>query len=407
MDILSSLNIPVFSINPVQDFTFDEMENLMPHTQIEKPQEIKGIFDDRDKPATITYSSLAAFKSCRKYFQERYVNCLVPNYESEALSFGTIIHESLETWLKTRDKKLTLEALNHDYNAYEPEDQIRKMKIVAMINGYADMYNNEPFDTVGTEVTFKGDIINPRTLKKSRSFILSGKVDAIVKMKDSGEYFIMEHKTATSISSGYLEKLWMDDQTILYSIYCEKVYGIKIAGVIYDVIEKSGIYPHKGETEEEFAERYAEAVEKDRQKPPTIKQRKNETDEEFAERYAEAVKNKVGKTKIKRDMPETNEEFAERLRLIYTDPKKFHREYLYFSEDQFSEMKEELWDMTKAISEARNKEVYYKNTQYCFKWNSPCAYFQLCKSGRNPALLGQYRYEDAHRELTETNTLSI
>lgn len=64
----------------------------------------------------------------------------------------------------------------------------------------------------------------------------------------------------------------------------------------------------------------------------------------------------------------------------------FHREVLYISRDQFEELRAELWELSKAMLDARRRDTFYRNTSYCFQYGRPCAYFQLCRSGGNPSV---------------------
>ena len=63
-----------------------------------------------------------------------------------------------------------------------------------MMTAYAARYAAEEFEVVALEKTFEGPIVNPATGAASRSFVLAGKVDGIVRI--GGDYFILEHKTA-------------------------------------------------------------------------------------------------------------------------------------------------------------------------------------------------------------------
>ncbi len=98
------------------------------------------------------------------------------------------------------------------------------------MTGYANRFPGEDFEVVALEKTFEGNIINPATGASSRSFTLAGKVDGIV--RQDGKYFLLEHKTASQIDSGYLERLWTDFQIHLYAWYVEKALGWRISGTV-------------------------------------------------------------------------------------------------------------------------------------------------------------------------------
>ena len=308
---------------------------------------------------TTTYSMWRLFRNCRKACELRYFEQLVPLERDSNLAFGSVIHESLELWHGKRDLVAVLEQLDAAY----PErlcdgKQLADWQLArAMMQAYAALYANEAFEVVALEKSFEGSIINPDTKSASRSFILAGKVDGIVKEGD--EFFLLEHKTAAQIDASYLERLWTDFQIILYAWYLEQTMGIRISGVIYNVLVKAKLRQGKGETEAEFEVRHAELV----------------------------ASSKSGKSSAKRKMPETDEEFQARLLEKYTEPGMFHREILYLSRDQFAELRAELWELSQALLDARRRKAFYRNTSYCFQYNRPCAYYALCRSGGNPNVI--------------------
>jgi hypothetical protein len=223
---------------------------------------------------------------------------------------------------------------------------------------------------VELEKFFQGPIVNPETGAASRSFVLSGKLDGIVKI--GNEYFVLEHKTASLLDSDYLERLWTDFQITLYAYYVEQTLGIPITGILYNVLVKAKLQQSAGETEEEFEARRAELL----------------------------AKSKTGKSSAKRRTPESNEEFQARLAEKYADPAMFHREKLYLSRDRFEILRAELWELTQAFLDARRRGVFYQNTSHCFQYQRPCPYFALCRSNGNPNVLENfYQRVEPHEEL--------
>lgn len=307
-----------------------------------------------------TYSMWQLFKNCRKKYKERYENEIVPFGQLDHnLFLGSVIHNALETWYKTGDALKTIDEI--------PDDQLLAK---AMMVSYIEKYKSEPFEVIFVEKQFQGDIINPKTGHKSNTFELWGKVDVVVKQK--GLYYIMEHKTASNVNANYLDKLWTDFQTILYSDYIEKTTGLKISGIIYNILGKSGIIQGKGETEEEYKERYENLC----------------------------AKNKSGKSSAKQKIAESNEDFYNRLLKNYKEKDYFIREYLYIPKNQFKELQFELWDLTQSLLEARREGRYYKNSEYCFNWKKECGYYALCKSCDNPLIReNYYEHKPAHSEL--------
>jgi hypothetical protein len=240
----------------------------------------------------------------------------------------------------------------------------------AMMASYADRYPREEFTVVALEKTFEGPIINPETGAASRSFLLAGKVDGIVRI--GSDHYILEHKTAATIDADYLERLWTDFQIAIYSHYVEHALGIPITGVIYNVLAKARLQQGKGEAEEEYQSRRAELM----------------------------AKSKTGTSTAKRKLPESDDDYQARLAAKYADPEMFHREMLYLSRDRFNVLRPELWELTQAFLDARRRGVFYQNTGFCFSYNRPCAYFPICRSNGNPNVIDNlYTITAPHEEL--------
>ena len=319
-----------------------------------------------------TYTMWSLFRNCRKAAEYRYVLDLVPLERDRNLAFGSLVHECLEIWHRTRDLAATLDHVDRACpNRAANEDERRTWHLAtAMLRGYAARYPTEDFEVVALERKFEGEITNPATGAASRSFTLAGRVDGIVRV--GGEHFLLEHKTASVLDSSYLERLWTDFQITLYAHYVEQALGIRVAGVLYNVVVKARLQQSLGETEAEFEARRAELV----------------------------AKSKSGKSSAQRRMPESDEAFQARLAEKYADPAMFHRERLYVSREQFDTLRAELWELTQAFLDARRRGVFYQNTSFCFQYGRPCPYFPLCRSGGNPNVaLNFYEKLPPHKEL--------
>ena len=321
---------------------------------------------------TTTYSMWNLFRNCRKAADWRYLKELVPLEKDQHLSFGSLIHGCLEIWHQSRDLAAVLDRVDRACaNRAQAEEQRRVWHLAtAMLRGYAARYPQEDFQVVAIEKAFEGEIINPETNAASRSFVLAGKVDGVVRVGD--EHFLLEHKTAAAIDASYLERLWTDFQITIYAYYLEQALGIRVAGVLYNILVKARLQQSAGETEEEFEARRAELI----------------------------AKSKTGKSTAKRRLPESDEEFQGRLSVKYAEPGMFHRETLYISRDQFDTLRAELWELTQAFLDARRRDVWYQNTSFCFQYGKPCPYFALCRSGGSPNVLENfYERRPPHEEL--------
>ena len=313
--------------------------------------------------SVLTYSALNAFRNCPRKYKHRYIDRLRPMERAEALAFGSVIHEALEKWYSLpvdMHRLLTVLALLDEDQGFpnhqaDPQQKANWQLARAMMVGYASRYAQEDFEILAVEKAFDAEIRNPDTGRTSQTFTMAGKVDGVVKSLADGELYVLEHKTASTITSDYLDRLWTDTQVALYVFYLRQI-GYPIVGVIYNVLLKSRLQQRAGETQQEYE----------------------------ARRAVLAAKNKSGKSTAKRQDPETDEQFAARLADWYARPEAFHRERIYLSEDRLAMLAEEVWEVTQQYLDARRRGKWLLNTSNCFSFQRPCEYLPYCQSNFNP-----------------------
>ena len=324
----------------------------------------------------LTFSALNTFRGCPRKFKHRFLDFLQPRDKAEALAFGSIIHGALELWYRLVDDLhrlwTVLDFLDRQFplRAGDPVQKAGWQLARAMITGYAARYPREDFEIVAVELPFTGEIRNPDTGRLSKTFSMAGKVDGIVKRSDG--LYLLEHKTASTIDSAYLDRLWTDTQIALYAHQLRQL-GYPIVGVIYNVLLKSRLQQKAGETEAEFELRRLEL----------------------------AAKNKSGRSTAQRQLPESDEEFQARLNAWYERPEAFHREHIYLSDERLAMLQEEVWEVTQQYLDARRRGKWLMNTSHCFSYQRPCEYLPYCQSGFNPNVRDNlYDIVPPHEELT-------
>lgn len=322
----------------------------------------------------VTYSRLNGFRNCRKLDWWKYEQCVHPIQKAWNLVFGKAVHKALETLYTTNNPEEVMNLLDSMYpqRGFDPAERTDYLLLVGMMNGYIERYLVEEFTPVCLETRFRIPIINPATGAKSRTFDLAGRADGVVQMIDTREFYLLENKSASEIGGNYIERLWTDFQIRLYRPAIEKQLGLKIAGVIYNILGKTRIRPAQGETDFEY--------------------------------QARVDASKTGK--IKRKVAESDEEFLARLKEYYSRPEAFHREKIYFTEEDERLIQAEVWELTQNILEARRSGMWYQNSTYCFHWNRACPYYPLCRAnGKHQILLeNEYEIRPPHEELEdETN----
>ncbi|MBC8466068.1 PD-(D/E)XK nuclease family protein [bacterium] len=329
----------------------------------------------------LTYSSIKLFQSCRWKYNQRYNNNLTPFKEKDVLYLGSVWHSVLEIWYGPGDYDSQIEKaialIDKSFPDYLTDAKQKQNWHLchAMFQGYINRYPEEDFKPLGLEMEFVIPIINPLTGRSSRTFELRGKVDGLVQLTQSGELFLLEHKTAAQVSTDYIERLPFDFQINLYAMALSRFLKLKISGVIYNVIRKAKLKQSEGETEEQYEIRKAELIRK----------------------------SKSGKTSAKRKMPESDEIYRKRLIDKYNDTEMYYREVLYLSDQDAVRTSSELWDIAKLIRIAKRDNNWIPNWDNCFQFgNQPCTYWPLCRSNNNPLVLeNYYTVKEPHTELSK------
>lgn len=330
----------------------------------------------------LSHTMMETFQCCRKQFEYIYRRGITPAVTSDSLMLGGFIHGALELWFKTikrhqEDKNSNwIEkrqefswAFNEmlDFETLLSEED--KLKAVALIDGYIDMYSDdlENFTIVGVECEFAQPLMSPDGKEESKTFCLGGKIDCLVRDNEDGSLYILEHKTARSVNEGYIGRVSIDAQTALYAMAVESALREPVHGVIYDVLVK-----------------------------PQLKMSKGETDEEYEARKAAS---KTGR--IKRKEAESNDEFLIRLKANMTD-ENFVRVYVSFDDERREELSEEIWAIA---SDIENCRCFYKCTGNCLKYGV-CPFMSICKahgeiSNLTPEQMAQYKVGSSiHPELS-------
>lgn len=297
---------------------------------------------------TLSASSINSFQTCHKMYYYDKVARIKPAEKADALSFGSVVHKGLECifrWLafeQSEKEKVRTFAIDDVTMAaaeasLSPEDLC---KAKAMIDEYIDLYfdeNKSLFEVIEIEDEFKSPICN-RNGRPDNRLNIRGYIDAVVKNRITGEYFVVEHKTAGQVTDGYLQRVEIDWQVAIYIDTVRRRYG-SCAGVIYDVLKK-----------------------------PKQERSLGETDGEFEARKAAS---KTGR--IKRKTEESINDFYTRVRAS-VDESYFIRQIVKPSDAIMAQFRDELYATAKDIL---NTKTFSKSTCNCLKYGT-CPYMDLC-----------------------------
>ena len=217
----------------------------------------------------ITHSSLECFKQCRQKYFHRYMAHIYPAQKSNALEFGSAMHEVLQQLFETIEAQQT-----DNVSEYEPKgsiisrlcemveisnlEQFDKAKLKGLITGYVNKWYEsdcQKYEIIDVEKEF----CKPFQFGVFKhSFV--GKVDGIIRDKETGKFYILEHKTASIVDDDYVSQKQIDSQTMTYALFIMDTMQIKVSGAVHDLITKQKIRQKKGETDDEFCQRLMDDV---------------------------------------------------------------------------------------------------------------------------------------------------
>jgi len=323
----------------------------------------------RKEKQVITSSRIKDFRRClRRHFYNYILGIDNRTADRRALDFGTFCHAMLEelwggkTWEEVQALTLTTGSMN-DY-------AIASGRVLCL--NYSGFWDQSEWETVATELQFDLPLRNPQTLATSRTYRLSGKIDAIAINRRTGKCWIIEHKTSSmdiSPGSPYWQRLFLDEQISTY-IYAGKELGFNPVGCIYDVLRKPSIKPLQATPVENRKYDKNNKLYKNHRL-------RNETPVEYADRFA-----------------------AE----IAKNPNKyFSRGEITRSEKDLFNFQRSVWNVSQEMLHNARKDIHTKNSEACFKYNTPCKFFDLCCESSNLADSRWVKKERIHSELGDSN----
>lgn len=286
----------------------------------------------------LTNSMRNKFASCHRAFKFCYEDLKRPVKTSDALNFGTAMHSMLEAYWQGK-------------RPFVPnmEDGYTTNTLLALFEGYQKRWQESDrmtYETIGTEIRFDAPLMNPETGGTSKTFHLSGKIDALAKEKATGKVVIVEHKTTSQDigpGSDYWRKLPIDGQVSGY--YCgAEALGHEASTCLYDVIRKPTIKPYKATPEDK-------------------------------RKY-----NKDGSlSKACRENDETPDEWYERLSAdIASRPDYYYaRIEISRSDNDLLEYLFDMWAVSREIADAERMNRWSRNPQACSVFGT-CEYFGVC-----------------------------
>lgn len=272
------------------------------------------------------------------------------------------------------------------------EWETERIILLYSFSGYRWMYPQDRFDTVASEVWFDIPVINPDTRREFRGARLVGKVDHLMRDKETRLLYIGERKSTSKdlADASYWSRLDNDIQitSYLYAVRMAQLRGELrqcgvsekeplIHGVWYDVWHKPGIKP-KTLTQADTAEfiKTGEYCGEKFEVRPEV----DETGEDFRNFRVNGVPVLIVPGKKANAIIETTEMFGARLLSDIAERPGFYFEQREIprSDEQFVEFERDLARYVKAIRAYEQGDLWTANCRSC---ESPfyCEFRSICQ----------------------------
>lgn len=306
----------------------------------------------------ITKSRLATFSMCQRLHDLTYNKGYRSLQPRELADWGSMMHAGLDAWFSVYKDHgeplpgLALAAALAAIAAYRATvtsiDETAFAKAEIMMAAYDARWapTMHKWEVLGIELEFVTTIPGRKRLR------VAGKIDKMLRRRDTGEVFYGEHKTTgadLSAGSTYWQRLRMDPQVSIYFGGCREL-GYEPAGCMYDVIDRPGQKLLKATPEAD--RKYTK---------PTAK--------EPSRLYAN-----------QREADETVEEFRARLwALISAAPESyFARVDVVRLESELEESARDVETVALQIRSSASAEHTARNPNACFMYGRTCEYLSAC-----------------------------
>jgi len=198
----------------------------------------------------ITHSELSTLRRCPRMHYFRYDLRLSPIRDQVYLRMGSAHHKGVELHGNQTSDAEAIDGASADYLQPPPAGidkhawAIERETVRNLLAGWLWRYSADNIRPIACELAFEIPLVNPETGASSRTFVLAGKIDAIVQLPD-GRLAVQEVKTAgedIGPEAAYWLRLRKDPQISLYYLAARAV-GHDVATVLYDVTRKPTIQP--------------------------------------------------------------------------------------------------------------------------------------------------------------------
>lgn len=310
----------------------------------------------------LTTSRMSCASRCQREHHYAYRLGYRAVRDSDALRFGTLVHLALEAWwLAAKAGEPEETRLAAALTAMEGEaDAFDRARAEAMIIGYETRWADDLqfYEVLAVEVTFETPLVNPETGAASRTWMLGGKIDLVLREWSTGDVVLVDHKTLTGDvgpGSDTIKRLRLDRQVSTYYAGAASL-GFQAVAWLHDILAKPAQRPLKKTAE----------IKLNKDGTPRAGQRfQDETPAEYRARVAESI--------------------AE-------DPNGyFQRAKVVRLEAELADAAFDAWQVAKQLREAENAGRFPRNPDACSRYGSMCPFFACCTGEASLDDPGLYR----------------
>lgn len=279
---------------------------------------------------------------------------------------GSAFHAGMESFNRDKDEAMATHIATKGYVtpplwADPGEWEVERRQIEVLLAGHFWRYENDDFEFVAVERSFRIPIINPETGRKSELFHFAGKIDAIVRLPDA-RLAVLEYKTEggdINPDSEYWRRLRCDAQISGYML-AARAMGFEVSTVVYDVTRKPTINPatltqEKTKAFIESGEYFGDNFE--------VATTPGETDHNNPRIVIEGIAAEVDPGKRGFAIRETTDMYAARLLndMAVRPDFYFARREIPRLESDLSEFQLELWQQAKQLRESQKNNRWFRN----------------------------------------------
>jgi hypothetical protein len=208
-----------------------------------------------DTKHTIKYvdpSGINKFNRCPfSYYLSRLEGYRDPKRNTIALDYGTCMHSALpHCFSGFTDKAKEIFANNWQDFGHEGQDKARNIeRAYASLDAFADMHapefcSYEVVEFQSPDVVHKGNIDKgelPYLVNINGPLPLGGRIDLVVRLKESNQLWCVDFKTSAEISTRFWNGFHAGTQALAYTLALTILSDEKVHGLIVEAIRTSHV----------------------------------------------------------------------------------------------------------------------------------------------------------------------